>query len=478
MKRALNILTALALSAAVATGCSRFEDPVFDESSAQRVENLMSEAFSTLTSSPEGWYFEFYQGWNSGMEEGGYWFWLKFNTDYTVDAACEIPAKIYRNTVVVESYEPGTVKTSAFQLIKGRGAVLSFDTFNPIIHFMANPDWGRGNGREGDFEFTIVSIEPDVVTVRGIKTDKLMRLVRKTDNKPVAEAMREMQTLPGATKFFGTGYTTTVKGAYTNDEEGVRSVAIRQYDRNIHLTYNNLVEYDEKVETSPGVYETQKVKKAQPTTVKFSFITNRDKSGVTLGYPVNVMGQQITAFDYDEATRTFTSNDPDKTVTLTEVTVPINEYFRSELWNMWPTSAADESGDVACSTSYYADWSSAKNYLTSEWGFQYREGAFGETGIYDSYSAQPGMMVLFYAGQQGYYAHYYFTFTPVAGTNNELSIALEGGDGNASYILNAFLPLLMNINDKSPFVITTDGTTHVRLTSKADPNYYFSVTPN
>ncbi len=335
MKRLFIILSTLTLSLIALSGCKMFDDPAFPESSAQRVQNIIDETFETLTSWEEGWYFNIYQGVEEDNEIGGFWFLCKFKTDYTVEAAAEID---------VVGSPKGSSKVSGFELIRGRGAVLSFSDFNPIIHFLATPNFATPNGFEFDYEFTIVEVTPDLVTVKGIKTGKIMHLYKKTDGKSISDAMNDLATIgnrTGRSKVF----TTTVEGAYVSDEFGYVSKATRgnlavtstrTYDATLNDYNINLfgaivariinIEYDVFVRMEqgylPGSHELQEVPVTEYKSVKINYTPSLDGTRLNLCEPITVMDKEITSFVYDEATETFISDDPGNTVKLKEQIIP------------------------------------------------------------------------------------------------------------------------------------------------------------
>lgn len=91
---------------------------------------------------------------------GGYAFVVKFDS-LTVTASSELTK--------------GS-STSYYKLTTDNGPVLTFDTYNDVFHALATPSQSNYEGNHADYEFQIVSATPELVVLRGRRTNNLVYL--------------------------------------------------------------------------------------------------------------------------------------------------------------------------------------------------------------------------------------------------------------------------------------------------------------
>lgn len=131
------VLGVLALSS-----CLKNQADVFDEPSSARMENFLENVRVALQGPAQGWALSYYPG----SSYATCYMALKF-TDQQVEARGQS--------------NPDVAYTSNYKLTKDNGAVLSFDTYNEVIHYYATPDDTHYQARGGDFEFDIIKVEGD-----------------------------------------------------------------------------------------------------------------------------------------------------------------------------------------------------------------------------------------------------------------------------------------------------------------------------
>ena len=145
--------------------CAPKIDPIFDDTSANRIEEEIETVQEILLSSPNGWLMEYYP--SSTQSYGGFNVLLNFQPGYRVTVASETAGA---DKTAVSTY---TLKQSA-------GCVLSFDTYNEILHFFSDPSnnqgMGEGYGLEGDFEFTILQADEQIIRLKGKKSGSYMTM--------------------------------------------------------------------------------------------------------------------------------------------------------------------------------------------------------------------------------------------------------------------------------------------------------------
>lgn len=154
-------LGAVALSL-VATSCSNDEDQIFDKSAAERLDEAKVEYADYLTDKGGKWVMEYF----SNMAEHGYAFVMEFKKNGEVVMTTNHEWSNPASTTISES--------SLWQIISDNGVVLSFNTYNPLLHVFADPDNyvapgddpenptdRTGRGHQGDYEFVIMEKQDD-----------------------------------------------------------------------------------------------------------------------------------------------------------------------------------------------------------------------------------------------------------------------------------------------------------------------------
>ena len=143
--------------------CSNKEEEIFEESPSVRLQALMDKTQATLVSSENGWVMDYFP--DRDLSYGGFLYILKFNKQ-SVEAYCELSDDLS------ESIE------SLYKLSNDDGAVLSFDSYNEFLHFFATPSSGRYEAYDGDFEFKIMKVEDDLITLKGKRSGNTIYLHR------------------------------------------------------------------------------------------------------------------------------------------------------------------------------------------------------------------------------------------------------------------------------------------------------------
>lgn len=156
-------LAALAVVAVATTAsCSREEDDIWDRSAAERLDDARNTDLATLCAATNGWEMLYFTA-NDNVSRGLN-FLMKFNADGSVTIAA-------KNSDTGNDY---TEETSTYDVISDDGPVLTFNTYNTLFHRYADPDPDKtqdtdGVGDGGDYEFKIMSINNDMIYMRGKK---------------------------------------------------------------------------------------------------------------------------------------------------------------------------------------------------------------------------------------------------------------------------------------------------------------------
>lgn len=151
------IVSLLAFSTAMLQSCLKNQEDVFEDTSSIRMQKTLDHAKEVLTGAEYGWAFDYIPDRN--MSYGGFIYTVKFDhNDVTV--GCELA--------------PGSFEKSMYKLTDDNGPILSFDTYNTLMHYFATPGNNHYQAYDGDFEFMIMEATPELVTLRGNRTGNTM----------------------------------------------------------------------------------------------------------------------------------------------------------------------------------------------------------------------------------------------------------------------------------------------------------------
>ena len=141
--RKLKLISILATVAfAVLPACQQLEPDAFDKPSSARMSDFLEDIRATLAAEQYGWTMDYFPG----SKYAGVTYALKF-TNQEVTACLETA--------------PTVTETSSYALKTDDGAVLSFDTYNTVLHAYATPDQKNYQAKGGDFEFEISSFDKE-----------------------------------------------------------------------------------------------------------------------------------------------------------------------------------------------------------------------------------------------------------------------------------------------------------------------------
>ena len=160
----------MALPMLMLQSCLHDDEDKFDKNSANRMEEYLDNARRVITSGNATWLMEMYP--NSSQSYGGYAFTLKFSGD-SVTAKSEL-------------FKSTKEETSLWTLTNDDGPVLTFDTYNSIIHFFSTPSGsssaaGGYQAYQGEFGWIITDVQDDVIKLRGKKTGNTIYMYRMTE---------------------------------------------------------------------------------------------------------------------------------------------------------------------------------------------------------------------------------------------------------------------------------------------------------
>ena len=218
----------MCLADCLLVSCSQEEEAVYGKgnSYAKRTGETSTEYVNLLEGAPNGWLLSMYVG--TGQQYGGYNYILKF----------------HEGNVTALSEATTEEDTSLYTLNFSEKSILTFDTYNKVLHQFVEPSALFPEGKIGDNQLVIQSYENGVFTLKGQRSNNLMTL-RKLEGEATAylSKIRERQSLfkvsdaypvtingkevdfelqPSNRQFIAREGTTVIKKAYIYTENGFK----------------------------------------------------------------------------------------------------------------------------------------------------------------------------------------------------------------------------------------------------------------
>lgn len=174
MKKKIFIYLLLLLPMFTFQSCLKDQEDIFDKDASLRVQEAMDAADKVFVSSENGWVLDLYP--YSDQSLGGYVFTVKF-----ADGKATVGGEL----------APSNSFESLYKMTNDQGPVLTFDTYNDLMHLLATPSSSNYEAYHGDFEFVVDSIGSDVVKVHGKKTGNILyfRKLQTTAEEYIAKVM-------------------------------------------------------------------------------------------------------------------------------------------------------------------------------------------------------------------------------------------------------------------------------------------------
>ena len=152
--RISGLLAAVLLSAA---GCQD-DFYVFEDSASERIAQGLAKCDQALLDG-KTWVMEYFP--SEEFEYGGWMYVLRFNEGHTVRAWFE-----------GETFADDTYIETPYAVEHSTGPMLKFVNYNDYLHYFSFPGGNGGyQGYKGDYEFTFMDVSPDLITLRGVKTE-------------------------------------------------------------------------------------------------------------------------------------------------------------------------------------------------------------------------------------------------------------------------------------------------------------------
>ena len=257
MKKILMFTTALGLMVATLPSCLKDDKANFSGSPAARLDEAVKVNKQILESAPNGWSLGYYAGRNySGP---GFTLTLKFKD-----------GKAY---IMGDNKDATTVGVSEYDVVKDQGVVLTFPTYNSVIHELAGASQGYPEGLQGDYEFSILEANSNFIRLRGKKWKNEM-ILTPIKNQTQEEFMQKVLTIR--------------EGMTTNNYHFI-------------LGKDTLSAGEVNVETRRLT--------AKINNVSYDLAYNLTDTGLNLSSPIKIGTKEYSSFTWNEADKSFNNGE-------------------------------------------------------------------------------------------------------------------------------------------------------------------------
>ena len=257
MKKILMFTTALSLMVATLPSCLKDDKANFSGSPATRLDEAVKVNKQILESAPNGWSLGYYAGRNySGP---GFTLTLKFKD-----------GKAY---IMGDNKDATTIGVSEYDVVKDQGVVLTFPTYNSVIHELAGASQGYPEGLQGDYEFSILEANSNFIRLRGKKWKNEM-ILTPIKNQTQEEFIQKVLTIR--------------EGMTTN---------------NYHFILGK-----DTLSAGEVNIETRRLT-AKINNVSYDLAYNLTDTGLNLSSPIKIGTKEYSSFTWNEADKSFNSGD-------------------------------------------------------------------------------------------------------------------------------------------------------------------------
>lgn len=416
----------LVLSTLSLQSCLKDDENLFDKSASERMAQSLNTYQNLLVSSENGWVLEYYP--EEKQSYGGFVYTVKFTQDKataSLDIATTAP-----NTYASE--------TCLYRLIADKGPVLTFDSYNFLIHYFANPSSAKPDGYNGDYEFVLMGHTDNVITLKGKKTGNRMTLTKLTEpyDSYLAKISNSRQKFASVPQI-----SLTVGG---------KVLVATKTSAKLNLTYteNNT-----------------------PTDISVAYIPTT--VGIKLYDTITVNGVKMKDFKFNADNSALISL-MDNSTTINFIYPPINEQFLAT-GTAWKFSI----DGTNMSPSLWASLNKSIQDNMANYNESLTSMTIGTNLLYPANDNSNKFAFVFKSeGAEGSYnISYGYKVTPVSGTEDQITLALTNAGFNWKYY-TWFLPPMTLIASKSPFKMETDNIkspSYIKFISVSDNTFWFTV---
>ena len=398
----------LLLSTLLLQSCLKDQEDVFDQSSSLRMQEVLDKTKAALTGNENGWTLDYYP--NRELIYGGIAYAIQFKgTEATV-----------------YSEKGKKAETSLYKLTNDDGPILSFDTYNSLMHAYATPSSDEYEAKDGDFEFLIMDVQSDVITLKGKRSGVVMYMHRL--NQPASE------------------YIAAVQKTDENMYSGKYAFVING-DSILTRRVNNVFTF-----TDPNTGKS----------TDMPFITT--PTGFEFKDTVSIMGKTVSGFTYSD--NGIWANPSDNSIALVAIPQPLTEFIINQNW-FFKASAISEKAMTFFNKAKEGSAGEGEEikYMilgpndilgySGVFGFTFISGGYGGSLHINAEALTDDIITLYFAGTGEGDGLWYFN-----NANYNSIIGVLTGPAGFSYNLTTD-------NPKSP--------TWIKMERTDDPDIYFTV---
>ena len=252
------------------TGCAGEEEDLFEKSAAERLNETSKIYTARLQSSEAGWVMEYYPTNTDEEYKGrGYVILADFDKDESVTLAMN-------NVMSDDVYMEGR---SLWEIIADNGPVLTFNTYNEVLHCFSNPEYYEsGKGFEGDYEFVMIDVPENgqFIMLKGKKRGTYVRLTRLPDGTNFEEYLADIKAFHngifpanavnenvlqvGGQKYSINNANSGMLGMYPHGGDAITETTthpflITKHDGKYYLRFRSAIEADDETTEQEFVYD-------------------------------------------------------------------------------------------------------------------------------------------------------------------------------------------------------------------------------
>ena len=424
-------------AALLLTACSPETENLFGESAAIRLQKSVINYTTTLEDNAQGWSMDFYPG---ERIDGGVAYTARFkdgNVTLSCERAIDYGDLIYKSEY---KYTAGQEVTSGYSIKSENSVVLSFDTFNALIHYWAQPFGLKAAGYASDYEFSFIHCSADSVVLRGKKYGNLMRLY------PLNQSASDYITKAGAMR------------QQLSDIPRQRIVVDGQTQL-ISFTDNHL-----KYTDGDKQYD-----------VPFTYTAD----GIRFYESASIKGMVFNQMSYDAATQELRTADghfvlPAPSVTEKFVATKNQWYFG---FNMASGTCSDMCDDLTTIVSAINN-----TFKADDWGYEVLNGIYIGTNLLGADKDANRMVIgwhtrnMYGSGDDVYFG---YGIAMTAASPDQPLVNIQPTEAGTGFDQKSYCKPLVNwIADNSPYLASfddEDNPTQVTLTSQKDATKWFKL---
>ena len=418
------------------TACSPETENLFGESAAIRLQKSVVNYTTTLEDNAQGWSMDFYPG---ERIDGGVAYTARFkdgNVTLSCERAIDYGDLIYKSEY---KYTAGQEVTSGYSIKSENSVVLSFDTFNALIHYWAQPFGLKAAGYASDYEFSFIHCSADSVVLRGKKYGNLMRLY------PLNQSASDYITKAGAMR-------------QQLSEIPRQRIVVDGQTQLISFTDNHL-----KYTDGDKQYD-----------VPFTYTAD----GIRFYESASIKGMVFNQMSYDAATQELRTADghfvlPAPSVTEKFVATKYQWYFGY--------TKKDGTSDMCDDLTTVVN-TMVSNFKADYGGYDVLQDFYMGTNILAAdKDANRVVIGWHYRPNYGYGSHEYFAYgiAMTAASPDQPLVNIQPTEAGTGFDQKSFCKTLVNwIADNSPYLASfddEDNPTQVTLTSQKDATKWFKL---